>query len=265
MRDYTTATRTKDYFQAQLLRDHPEIVSIAPQMKLDAQGCPTSEAVIVIGVKVRNPPRSGGVTGVSSKTAIPARLPVVDTRGNILTTDHVEVVIEDEGEIVPHLNAARMRPCPGSFSVGHARVTAGMLGGNVRFGGSFGFILSNNHVLAAVNTGAVGDSILQPGVADGDNAEVLHRLQRLEGSSALRHPIIPAGPAVAARGRYVAGAAAGHRRARRGAGHRRLVGLHAGGVRAAGAGRGERVTQSHMRSGIGTCLESGLVFSRSGR
>src|ERR1700733_12163411 len=107
MPDYTTASRTKDYFQAQLLRDHPEIVSIAPQMKFDAQGCPTSEAVNVIGVKVRNPPRTGGVAAVSPNAAIPARLPVVDARGNLLASDHVEVVIEKEGEIVPYLNAAK--------------------------------------------------------------------------------------------------------------------------------------------------------------
>ncbi|HTU93343.1 MAG TPA: hypothetical protein VMF69_24900 [Gemmataceae bacterium] len=55
MPDYLTASRTKDHFQAQLLRDHPEIVSLAPRLKLDDQGRPTNEAVIVIGVKKNNP------------------------------------------------------------------------------------------------------------------------------------------------------------------------------------------------------------------
>ncbi|HQU45507.1 MAG TPA: hypothetical protein PK867_22020, partial [Pirellulales bacterium] len=57
--DYAAASRTKDHFQAQLLRDHPEIVSIAPRMKLDDQGRPTQDAVIVIGIKMINPLRFG--------------------------------------------------------------------------------------------------------------------------------------------------------------------------------------------------------------
>ena len=58
------------------------------------------------------------------------------------------------------------RPLAPGLSVGHPAVSAGTLGGFVRVGGRLA-ILSNNHVLAASDTAAVGDPVLQPGPADG--------------------------------------------------------------------------------------------------
>ncbi|SNR97962.1 hypothetical protein SAMN06893096_101171 [Geodermatophilus pulveris] len=60
----------------------------------------------------------------------------------------------------------RARPLVPGLSVGHPAVTAGTLGGFVRVGGRLA-VLSNNHVLAARDTAAVGDPVLQPGPADG--------------------------------------------------------------------------------------------------
>jgi len=57
----------------------------------------------------------------------------------------------------------RWRPAPGGVSIGHPRITAGTLG--VLTGD--GYILSNNHVLAATNQGVPGDPVLQPGPYDG--------------------------------------------------------------------------------------------------
>ncbi len=56
----------------------------------------------------------------------------------------------------------------GGISVGHKDISAGTLGGYVRDNvtGEL-MILSNNHVLANVDAGKVGDAILQPGNADG--------------------------------------------------------------------------------------------------
>jgi hypothetical protein len=60
----------------------------------------------------------------------------------------------------------RWRPTiPPGVSIGHADVTAGTFGCLVRRGGEI-FILSNNHVLANVNRGNIGDSIIQPGRYD---------------------------------------------------------------------------------------------------
>lgn len=80
----------------------------------------------------------------------------------------------------------RMRPCPGGFSVGHRRITAGTLGtccyDLIPFPGKpkrF-YILSNNHVLANSNNAKIGDPILQPGPADGGTypRDLIGRLSR---------------------------------------------------------------------------------------
>ena len=61
----------------------------------------------------------------------------------------------------------RWRPtAPPGVSVGHYHITAGTFGCLVRRGEDV-FILSNNHVLADMNKGRIGDPILQPGPADG--------------------------------------------------------------------------------------------------
>lgn len=65
----------------------------------------------------------------------------------------------------------RLRPAPGGISVGHFRITAGTLGclsrGRSAPRSSRLMVLSNNHVLANVNAGALGDSIIQQGAFDG--------------------------------------------------------------------------------------------------
>jgi len=61
---------------------------------------------------------------------------------------------------------SRVRPAPGGVSIGHPLITAGTLGAVVYTGGG-PVILSNNHVLAAVNQGKRGDPVYQPGPIDG--------------------------------------------------------------------------------------------------
>ena len=65
----------------------------------------------------------------------------------------------------------RERPAPCGISVGHRAITAGTLGalssGNTAPRNGRLLVLSNNHVLANVNAGAIGDAILQPGPFDG--------------------------------------------------------------------------------------------------
>lgn len=168
MADYAAASRTKNHFQSKLLEANPEIVSIAPRLKLDAEGRPTGEALIVIGVVRRNGLGDGARRrGQAVEPSIPSKLPVIDERDKEVRNQTVEVIIEEEGEILAEMYTARRRPCPGGYSIGHPRVTAGTLGGVGRRGRKWGFILSNNHVLAATNTGAKGDGIYQPGLADG--------------------------------------------------------------------------------------------------
>lgn len=78
----------------------------------------------------------------------------------------------------------RLRPAPGGISIGHRLITAGTFGCLVRGRNAPRnnrlMILSNNHVLANTNAGPLGESILQPGPADGghhpaDQVAVLER------------------------------------------------------------------------------------------
>lgn len=75
------------------------------------------------------------------------------------------------GVVDAYSHRARHRPAPGGVSVGHVNVTAGTLGsraiGLTAPWNNRHLILSNNHVLANSNAAAVGDSIIQPGTADG--------------------------------------------------------------------------------------------------
>lgn len=65
-------------------------------------------------------------------------------------------------------------PSPCGISVGHVAITAGTIGALVRDSGTIDngrrYILSNNHVLANANAGAVGEGIFQPGPLDGGTA-----------------------------------------------------------------------------------------------
>jgi len=79
--------------------------------------------------------------------------------------------------------AQRHRPLAPGISVGHARVTAGTLGGfALAARGDVGarFILSNNHVLADEDRARNGDLVLQPGRADGGRvpADAVARFER---------------------------------------------------------------------------------------
>ena len=58
------------------------------------------------------------------------------------------------------------RPVPIGVSTGHPSITAGTIGARVRHGTNV-YALSNNHVYADINTAAMGDGVLQPGVFDG--------------------------------------------------------------------------------------------------
>ncbi|MGY1670088.1 hypothetical protein [Geodermatophilus sp. SYSU D00710] len=82
-----------------------------------------------------------------------------------------EVDVRVTGPILPQTALSpgrlqqRTRPLVPGLSVAHPAVSAGTLGGFVRLDGRLA-VLSNNHVLAAADTGAVGDAVLQPGPAD---------------------------------------------------------------------------------------------------
>jgi hypothetical protein len=86
-----------------------------------------------------------------------------------------EVDVQYIGELRKQLavspTSSRKRPITPGVSLGHYDITAGTLGAFVRVDGDDRpRILSNNHVLADENRGAVGDEILQPGALDGGSS-----------------------------------------------------------------------------------------------
>jgi hypothetical protein len=98
--------------------------------------------------------------------------------------DPVPTDVEEIGLVGLEPNTTRVRPAIPGFSVGHFRITAGTLGCLVRKQDDDKslYILSNSHVLANEGLGSKGDSILQPGKANGGKApaDVLAELDSWE-------------------------------------------------------------------------------------
>lgn len=93
----------------------------------------------------------------------------------------VPVDVLEVGRIDALAYTSRYRPAPGGVSIGHFKITAGTLGALVydKITGE-PLILSNNHVLANSNDANLGESILQPGPADGGtlSKDVIAELHR---------------------------------------------------------------------------------------
>lgn len=86
-------------------------------------------------------------------------------------SDTMALNIFETGIIDTQPHRHKQRPAPCGISVGHFRITAGTLGalatGRSAPRNRRVLMLSNNHVLANSNGGRYGDSIIQPGRADG--------------------------------------------------------------------------------------------------
>lgn len=114
-------------------------------------GRDSGEKSIVVRVKKKLPKNE-----ISKKDLIPSKI-------NGILTDVQET---DEIHFLSLSRTDKWVPAPGGVSCGHFNITAGTLGMWASRNGVWG-ILSNNHVLANVNKGKIGDSILQPGTYDG--------------------------------------------------------------------------------------------------
>lgn len=103
--------------------------------------------------------------------------------------DCVEVDVVETGVLYPLAFTARERPAPAGVSIGNANeVSAGTLGAQVvdNTDGT-NCILSNNHVIARQNAGAVGERIVQQGLFDGgsspaDDIATLKRVGMIAGA-----------------------------------------------------------------------------------
>ncbi len=138
------------------------------------KGQPTGEPALVVLVthKVEK-------SLLNKEDLVPAKLAEMQT--DVLAVGH-PFAGAGEPEVGTQTLARRNRPAEGGYSVGHINITAGTIATcvyDILPGGTISppapgvgiparyYILSNNHVLANVNAGSLGDPVLQPGPFDG--------------------------------------------------------------------------------------------------
>ncbi len=137
----------------------------------------------IVGVGISEKLVDGDHTGEQCVTVyVVAKAPKDEVLPEAFVPEKVNGVVTDvvpTGEFHAFPHKGRYRPAPGGVSVGHFRITAGTIGCLVRRGRAC-FILSNNHVLANVNQGRIGDPIVQPGPYDGGRVpqDVIARLSQ---------------------------------------------------------------------------------------
>ncbi len=148
MRDIQPASAALEQAREELL-GRPNVVATGIGFK-EVAGSRTEEIGIVCSVERKVP-----ASELSEREIVPRAVAGVPT--DVVATGPLRALA---------VHRERHRPSPGGVSIGHYEVTAGTLGCVVRRGEER-FILSNNHVLANTNQGAVGDPIVQPGPYDG--------------------------------------------------------------------------------------------------
>lgn len=119
------------------------------------KGKDTGRMALVVGVKQKLP-----FSQLALQDIVPPEVKGLIT--DVIETGEIKLL---NGEVD---RKSRIRPAPGGVSIGHYKITAGTLGCLV-YKNSEPMILSNNHVLANINQGQIGDSIIQPGAYDGGN------------------------------------------------------------------------------------------------
>ena len=149
-------------------------------------GEPTGEPALVVLVTHKVP-----TDQLAKADLVPAQLQNLQT--DVLAVGYPFAGGGDGADI--QTLAKRIRPAKGGYSVGHKNITAGTIATcvyDILPGGSTNppvhgtgippkfYILSNNHVLANVNAGSIGDAVLQPGPFDGgtDPADRIATLSR---------------------------------------------------------------------------------------
>jgi hypothetical protein len=123
------------------------------------------------------------------------RAAVVDGFG-VQAAGDLALTVRRSGQFEPQPHTFRIRPAPAGVSVGHVRITAGTFGclalGRSAPRDSRLMIVSNNHVLANSNNAVFGDSVTQPGRADGgthpnDQVGILERFVPMQYGGAVNY------------------------------------------------------------------------------
>lgn len=177
------------------------LVEAASSNAMSLAGARNIDSAGVVGVGLSG----GGVPGQSSLVIYveneaneeQVRREMVDVMGvQAASDDSLPVEIEVTGLVEAYSsNRSKFRPAPAGASVGHYKITAGTIGGWARGRGNRSrrqLMVSNNHVLANVNAGRFGDSIIQPGSHDGgintaDRIAILERFVKISFASGARN------------------------------------------------------------------------------
>lgn len=175
--DLKSLSRARDELEKRLLLDPGEVAFAA------AEDGPAGVGNIV-GVGIGEKEVDGIPTGqLAVKVFVKDKLAAEDVSSEALVPQSIGGVATDvdaTGEIGvfgPPFRA-RVRPAPGGVSIGNCnRIMAGTLGCLVTRANQL-FILSNNHVMALVNTSPLNVGIPQPGRLDGGvcPADIIARL-----------------------------------------------------------------------------------------
>lgn len=163
------------------------VVGLAEGIKWK-NGQPTGEPALVVLVTHKQ-----DKSQLSAASLIPHKL--ADMQTDVLSIGCVFAGGCESSGVTVQTLGKRIRPAQGGYSVGHKNITAGTIATcvyDILQGGttnppvhgvgipSIFYILSNNHVLANSNAGAIGDAVLQPGPYDGgtDPADRIATLSR---------------------------------------------------------------------------------------
>lgn len=114
-------------------------------------GLPTDEKAVLVFVETKMPQDD-----LSAQAMLPTKI------------DGMPIDVIEVGKLVKHSFTDRVRPVRPGYSVGHAKVTAGTIGGIFRDKDGDIVLLSNSHVFANEGNASPGDAIYQPGSADVD-------------------------------------------------------------------------------------------------
>lgn len=164
------------------LRDAVEATLLAASGQFSAMSdAPSTQGIMGVGIGLGDPDSvafgAGGpgepALTLFTESAMPqdALMSLLAQSAGTRALSSVPVHQVPVGVVDAFSHRARHRPAPGGVSVGHVNITAGTLGsraiGLTAPWSNRHLVLSNNHVLANSNAGRVGDSIIQPGAADG--------------------------------------------------------------------------------------------------
>lgn len=162
------------------LRDAVEATLLAASGQIAAADAGSGQGIVGVGIGLSDPDTMAFAGGPGEPTltlftesvlpqeALMSQLAQSAGTSALSTVPVQQVPV---GAVDAYSHRARHRPAPGGVSVAHVSVTAGTLGsraiGLTAPWNNRHLILSNNHVLANSNAASVGDSIVQPGPADG--------------------------------------------------------------------------------------------------